>query len=701
MGFSVNVLRGCCFSICVLLSLSASASEEHSLYTRWLPDEFSAMRLREGEQSLTNWHVKNEATAALGFVGTMGATYVLSKTLPSWLPAKTFFTGAGIAIDSLTASDITDFAARQAIRAITLGAEFYYSNTLNNSRLWFALSQLLPELPNLIQGSREWWKQKQPSHQGLEQSFLLGESEFGSFELQVTTTPVPSLVFSANYYSSPSSASSRTKKAKSTPLFSSVTNLMATNKLRKLVIRPVYSPNKPLSLDIDALQKGNHRHVSLALTSLTEGHQWSSSLLTANTPSHGDRPVYIPLSRCVVEDINRSLVQSQHETLTIESACSDLLSITSGTQSLQMIPLDEQSYLLADHGISQSIQAPDLWLGNHQHPDNQKLNWLESQLIPGGERGLWRLVSSARALAYQLSAHYLISKIAAQDSREPEPASTQEKEKVAATTKTTPKIIPKENLEPDPKNAEREPKKIASDKTKLASPACSPQKEKGKPLTTKHKRFAWNDLGYPACWEEKYQNIPKTESDIAKVKGKVIAIVSNIQHESQKLSHEIVNAAFDPDRTFPRIKKPEGGGVKLRGHTAEGVKLVEIIEYANGKEQFDSSQIAWLNRSNKIISIDHAFTLPQMGLPHTKYIPRAVKRFWKPEKKLLKIAEQYGFKAAQKPTLPLFTTLSCETPVLDSIPKSQYDFQEFMFKKPSYSWNKYLHKQVRDFIFGK
>ena len=600
-------------SFTIIMAATGFSLASDDFHSKDLPKAFTSHRLRADSEPLLEWHVKNEARTALTFAGVMGASYLIASALPRWVPARALMAGAGVAIDSLTAHDTPDFMARQLIRLASMGVQYQFSNQLQNSWTWFAASQLLPEIPNLIQGGREWHQQQQAHHDGLNQHIPLGVKDSHKFDLYIKNTKASSSI--QLHFTSVASPKSQQPSQAQSPL-GSVTDLMSAHQLDWLLLIPGYQNQKPV-LELRAQRGQKVELLTLAFPKVAPLTKWATDHLLHNKTTAGETSVLYPLSPCIVRHLQQHFSQpvgTGGELVSV--SCTDLTTRTVGGNVLQAIPLEPSSYLLADHGLSQATRAPDLWLiqGGIKQLQANDFVQLEEKLIPGNERGLWRLVTSARSLTYHLAGHYIITK---------------------ATKSTEPTQSEEDQRLPQKDQRQSQKDQRQSDLSEDYQVQDTPPEQQDK------MSYRWDGSSYSSYWQ-----VPENEDDIAALPGQIVVVLSYQNEEGVKVSTDIANVAAKGP-THPLVSDETlGYSQNVLAHRVQGnTKLIQLFVTA-GKDysvdMFPDNHIHWLNRADKIITVDNADTLRNGGLPSYR-IPEDLRGKFEPSQTLLEIAEDDGF----------------------------------------------------------
>ncbi|MCL6270315.1 hypothetical protein M3P05_10325 [Sansalvadorimonas sp. 2012CJ34-2] len=379
-------------------------------------------RVRPVDQTRLEWHLRKEAVSALTVSGFYVGAYAAQRLLPDYITKVTpvLLNGAGITLDYLTAQDATDFGFRLGLRSIP----FMMNLIINRSPYYIPnpiLEALILESPAVIKGLAEYSGQSNLYTTGV--NSLLPGSEFDQKYFRI-------------FYSAESEPSIKIQ-FRETPTKESLQecdlpdgvdgNKAVHSELMKLRCQA----RKHQINHLELLPFNYQGNWLIATFSKADGSRFGFTIKYPNTPSRllwltdplrlnsavsGLKPVLSPLSQCILNELGEllswNLDRDFSENVEIESQCSDLEVSVLSTENLMMFPLGGRGYLLVDHGISQGLSNPLIWLNSvadTQQITQEWLSRLEYDLIPGPERGAWRAVSILRSIVTRTAAQYGIS----------------------------------------------------------------------------------------------------------------------------------------------------------------------------------------------------------------------------------------------------------------------------------------------------
>ncbi len=385
-----------------------------------LPKDYVRQRLRPEGQSLIEHYAWREGSHMLTFGGVMAASYVLSQLLPSGLVGQgIIMLSAGVTLDAMTSQNWLDFTLRQVVRLpwLLLMPRFKAEDPLS---FWgrLALLNIASEIPNLSMGNQEYLMQQQPEHSGLSTSIDLLDTPEESVQLTLRTEPVEEISFSrisSRRGARPFRHSLRNLQAfdrlqasiDKAPLSGFLSTLI-DHQLDEILIKPTQGDDGRQVLEVKLHKDGGGRYLLLHLPK-DELLPWSTSLFRSNHLTKGGVRLLSPLSGRVMREVAEFADSEDFFRQIHINESSDLRVFAQSGKVLQWLPAGEGSYFLIDHGLSQGLRAPDIWMGVWPEQVGRWIespkDWLarlESRLIPGDECGNWRLLSSVRSMWYRM-----------------------------------------------------------------------------------------------------------------------------------------------------------------------------------------------------------------------------------------------------------------------------------------------------------
>ena len=375
-------------------------------------------RLRPEGQSKLAWHVGNEVTAAatLGgvYLGGWAAQKFLSNYI-SMIPASALLMGLGIGLDYATSKNWSDLGWRLGMRSplialnlIQSRTPFYYPNPM--------LESLFVEAPIAIRGAVEYSQQQAPS--SIKQSFLVPGSEFDRDHMQVIYSSLSKPKLTFKFSPLPLPICERDVLLEDGDLHPELLQLScAARKAGIKQVELIPENTRPKSLSVVIHGSDSQSQYSISFPETDSRAEWLTGVLGVNTSAVNPRPVLSPLSNCVMGEI-AELVLSQtgegdSKGAQWVSTCSDMKTTMKVKGELVLFPFGgDHGYLLVDHGLSQGIDDPVIWIDSTADNESLTQAWLdelEEKLVPGPERGIWRGISIARSVITRMAAQYGVS----------------------------------------------------------------------------------------------------------------------------------------------------------------------------------------------------------------------------------------------------------------------------------------------------